>query len=224
MSLHQHRRFRAAVGLAGVVVVATGGLAFAGSASSSGSASPTPATSTSTAAPSASTATRRDAVSEAVKGGQAKNVILLIGDGMGDSEITIARNYAYGAAGKLPGIDALPLTGEYTTYSLNKDTGLPDYVPDSSATGTAWATGTKTYDNAVSVDRFGSPQETLLELAKQKGLKTGDVTTVRDPGRDPGGPGLARDAARLLRPRPRPRPTARPTPSRTAAPARSPSS
>ncbi len=58
-------------------------------------------------------------------------MILLIGDGMGDSEITIARNYAYGAAGKLPGIDALPLTGEYTTYSVNKATGLPDYVPDS---------------------------------------------------------------------------------------------
>ena len=29
----------------------------------------------------------------------AKNVILLIGDGMGDSEITVARNYAEGAAG-----------------------------------------------------------------------------------------------------------------------------
>jgi alkaline phosphatase len=47
----------------------------------------------------------------------ARNVILLIGDGMGDSEITIARNYAYGAAGILPGIDALPVTGQYTTYS-----------------------------------------------------------------------------------------------------------
>ncbi|MDP8972024.1 MAG: alkaline phosphatase, partial [Actinomycetota bacterium] len=31
--------------------------------------------------------------------GEARNVILLIGDGMGDSEITIARNYHLGAAG-----------------------------------------------------------------------------------------------------------------------------
>ena len=43
-----------------------------------------------------------------------KNVILLIGDGMGDSEITAARNFAYGAAGAFPGLDALPVTGQYT--------------------------------------------------------------------------------------------------------------
>ncbi len=115
-------------------------------------------------------------VRSAIDGGTSDNVILLIGDGMGDSEITSARYYQYGAAGRLPGIDALPLTGQYTTYSLTKD-GKPDYVPDSAATGSAWATGTKTYDNAVSVDIAGKPQKTLLELAKAKGYKTGDVTT-----------------------------------------------
>ncbi len=59
----------------------------------------------------------------------AKNVILLIGDGMGDSEITAARNYAQGAGGFFKGIDALPLTGQYTHYSLdkkNRETGLRD--------------------------------------------------------------------------------------------------
>src|SRR6478735_4727817 len=127
-------------------------------------------------------ATRNDgdqtnAVRKAVVGGHAKNVILFIGDGMGDSEITVARNYAEGAAGRFKGIDALPLTGSYTTYSLTKATGLPDYVPDSAATGSAWSTGTKTYDNAVSVNLTGQPQKTLLELAKENGLKTGDVTT-----------------------------------------------
>lgn len=50
----------------------------------------------------------------------AKNIILLIGDGMGDSEITAARNYAEGAGGFFKGIDALPLTGQYTHYALNK--------------------------------------------------------------------------------------------------------
>src|SRR6478752_1715540 len=120
---------------------------------------------------------RTDAVRDAVVGGHAKNIILFIGDGMGDSEITVARNYAEGAAGHFAGIDALPLTGQYTTYSLTRSTGLPDYVPDSAATGSAWSTGTKTYDNAVSVDLHGTPQRTLLELAKLNGLKTGDVTT-----------------------------------------------
>ncbi|MDA1379653.1 alkaline phosphatase [Plesiomonas shigelloides] len=47
-------------------------------------------------------------------------MILLIGDGMGDSEITAARNYANGAGGFFAGIDALPLTGQYTHYALDK--------------------------------------------------------------------------------------------------------
>ena len=114
---------------------------------------------------------------DSIAEGPAKNVILLIGDGMGDSEITSARNYEYGAGGMLPGIDALPLTGQYTTYSLDKS-GKPDYVPDSAATGSAWATGTKTYDNAISVDIEGTPQDTLLELAKANGMKTGNVSTA----------------------------------------------
>jgi alkaline phosphatase len=116
-------------------------------------------------------------VAQAIDSGRARNVILLLGDGMGDSEITSARYYQYGAAGRLPGIDALPLTGQYTTYSLTKQ-GQPDYVPDSAATGSAWATGTKTYDGAISVDITGAPQRTLLELAKAAGLKTGNVSTA----------------------------------------------
>ncbi|MCW2825285.1 MAG: alkaline phosphatase [Aeromicrobium sp.] len=117
------------------------------------------------------------AVQAAIKGGTSDNVILLIGDGMGDSEITSARDYVHGAGGRFPGIDALPLTGQYTTYSLTKD-GKADYVPDSAATGSAWATGTKTYDNAISVDIRGKAQKTLLELAKKRGLRTGNVTTA----------------------------------------------
>lgn len=120
-------------------------------------------------------------IQQEIKRAGAKNVILLIGDGMGDSEITIARNYQYGAAGRLPGLDALPLTGSYTTYSVVKDgadKGKPDYVTDSAASGSAWATGTKTYDGAISVDVDGVQQKTLLELAKANGLRTGNVSTA----------------------------------------------
>ena len=106
----------------------------------------------------------------------ARNVILFIGDGMGDSEITSARNYEYGAGGRLPGIDALPSNGRFTAHSLSRD-GSPDYVADSAATATAWATGTKTHDGAIGVDIDGEPRPTLLELAKKKGLRTGNVTT-----------------------------------------------
>jgi len=117
------------------------------------------------------------ALRQALVGGHARNVILLVGDGMGDSEITVARNYAVGAAGRFAGIDALPVTGQYTTYALTKD-GKPDYVTDSAASGTAWATGTKTYNGAVSVDVTGAPQRSILELARANGLRTGNVTTA----------------------------------------------
>jgi len=127
-------------------------------------------------------------VAAQIKYGKAKNVILFIGDGMGDSEITIARNYLQGAAGTLPGLDSLPLTGQYTTYALHKsndpltdgdDTGKPDYVTDSAASGSGWATGTKTYNGAISVSLDGTTaNQTLLEWAKAAGKKTGDVTTA----------------------------------------------
>lgn len=119
-----------------------------------------------------------DALRASLSESQAKNVILLIGDGMGDSEITIARNYARGAGGFFDGIDALPLTGQYTHYSLHKDSGKPDYVTDSAASGSAWATGTKTYNGAISVDIHEAPQPTLLELAKRAGKATGNVSTA----------------------------------------------
>ncbi len=109
---------------------------------------------------------------------QAKNVILFIGDGMGDSEITSGRNYLYGANGKLPGIDALRYTGSYTHWALSKKTGKPDYVTDSAASGSGWATGTKTYNGAVSVGLDGTPRANLLEMAKAKGMKTGNVSTA----------------------------------------------
>ncbi|KZL31096.1 MULTISPECIES: alkaline phosphatase [Rhodococcus] len=117
------------------------------------------------------------AVRDAVNASGAKNVILLIGDGMGDSEITAARNYAEGAAGSFPGLDALPITGQFTHYALTKD-GKPDYVTDSAASGSAWSTGTKTYNGAISVDIKGQAQSTVLEIAKANGKATGNVSTA----------------------------------------------
>jgi alkaline phosphatase/streptomycin-6-phosphatase len=124
-------------------------------------------------------ADRSDAVRAAIKSGPARNVILFIGDGMGDSEITAARNYAVGPGGRLA-LDTLPLTGAYTTYSVQeKNPQLPDFVPDSAATGTAWATGHKTSNGRISTSA-GDDRDlpTILELAQQRGFRTGDVTTA----------------------------------------------
>ncbi|MFE9904007.1 alkaline phosphatase [Streptomyces achromogenes] len=114
---------------------------------------------------------------DAIKGGKAKNVILLIGDGMGDSEITLARDYTVGANGRL-NMDRFPLTGEYTTYAVHKD-GTPDYVTDSAASGSGWATGVKTVNGRISkTPSSDKAVRTILELAQKNGYATGSVTTA----------------------------------------------
>lgn len=83
----------------------------------------------------------------AIDGGKARNVILLIGDGTAQSEITIARNYEKGADGTFRGLDRLTFTGDKTTYSVQEtNPDLPDYDPESASTATAWSTGLKTAD------------------------------------------------------------------------------
>lgn len=108
-----------------------------------------------------------------------RNVILLIGDGMGDSEITIARNYQYGAAGRLE-MDALPATGSATTYALiEEDPSKINYVTDSAAGGTAWATGRKTSNGRISTEAATNKAlPTILELAQKLGYRTGNITTA----------------------------------------------
>lgn len=107
-----------------------------------------------------------------------RNVILLIGDGMGDSEITMARNYARGGGGYFKGIDALPATGQYTHYSLHKESGKPDYVTDSAASATSFASGVKTYNGALGIDIAGKRHASILALTRKAGMATGNVTTA----------------------------------------------
>ncbi|MGB9095810.1 alkaline phosphatase [Erwinia sp.] len=124
------------------------------------------------------TGDQTDALKASLNSNKAKNVILLIGDGMGDSEITAARNYAEGAGGFFKGIDALPLTGQYTHYALDKKTHKPDYVTDSAASATAWSTGVKSYNGAIGVDVNGKDHPTIMEMAKAAGKATGNVSTA----------------------------------------------
>lgn len=109
---------------------------------------------------------------------RATNVILLIGDGLGDSEITIARNYTVGAAGKLA-LDRLPFTGAMTTFSVKEsDPAKPDYTAESASTATAWSTGSKTADGRISTTALTDQDlPTILELAKRAGFRTGNVAT-----------------------------------------------
>lgn len=110
---------------------------------------------------------------------RARNVIFLIGDGMGEQEIALARNYQVGATGRLT-MDTLPVIGVATTYSLQeKDPTKPDYVTDSAAGATAWTTGHKTSNGRIATAAGTSAiLKTILELAQERGYRTGNVTTA----------------------------------------------
>ena len=120
---------------------------------------------------------RSIALKNSIQNNPVKHVILFIGDGTSDSELTSARNYAEGASGYFKGLDVLPFTGSYTTYSIDQDKTI-NYVTDSAASASAWATGTKTYNGALSVDIHGISHESILSLAKKAGFATGNVTTT----------------------------------------------
>jgi alkaline phosphatase len=109
----------------------------------------------------------------------AGSVILIIGDGMDDHQITIARNYLVGSRGKLL-IDRLPLRS--TAQVLTIDNDNPDkaiYVADSANSATSMATGVVT-----SIGRIGTSAGddkdlvNIVELAHRQGLKTGRVRTA----------------------------------------------
>jgi alkaline phosphatase len=127
-----------------------------------------------------------------------KNVILFIGDGMGEAEVSLARYYAKGAAGRL-NMDSLRFRGDITTYNVSpapQPPYPPNYVPDSAPTGTAWSTGKKTIDGRLSqgpssaTNVPGSNQgfTTYLEIAKARGLSTGNVSTAEITDATPAAP------------------------------------
>ncbi|MDO8188387.1 alkaline phosphatase [Conexibacter sp. JD483] len=127
-----------------------------------------------------------------------KNVILLIGDGMGDSEVTIGRYYGKGAAGRL-NMDRLPFRGSSIHYVLSPGAGpnyAPNYAGDSAPTATAWSTGKRTQDGRVSqgpstaanVPGSNEGYRTYMEMAKAAGKATGNVSTAEITDATPAGP------------------------------------
>ena len=154
-----------------------------------------------------------------------KNVILLVGDGMGHSEVTLGRYYGKGAAGRL-NMDRLAFRGDSIHYVLRPGPGpnyQPNYVGDSAPTATAWSTGKRTQDGRLSqgpssADNVPGPNTgftTYMELARDAGKATGNVSTAEITDATPAAPSshISQRAcqgrptpARPARPRPRPRP------------------
>ena len=105
-----------------------------------------------------------------VKTEKVKNVIFLIGDGMGITQLASARVKAAGASGKLY-IEKMPVTGIQKSHSANQ------LITDSAASGTALATGFKTNNGMIGMTPDGNKVLTILEAEKELGKMTGLIAT-----------------------------------------------
>jgi alkaline phosphatase len=104
-----------------------------------------------------------------------KNIIMVVGDGMGPSYTTAYRIFADDPS--TPEVEQTVfdrlLVGMASTHP-DMDTG---YVTDSAAGATALSSGVKTYNGAIGVDVNKKSVQTVLELAKILGRKTGVAVT-----------------------------------------------
>lgn len=96
-----------------------------------------------------------------------KNIILLIGDGMGLSQVS-AGLYMNGKLN----LEQFPYVGLHKSYPKDKD-----LITDSAAGATAFSCGCKTYNAAIGVKADSSHCKTILEYAEENGLATGLVAT-----------------------------------------------
>ena len=105
-----------------------------------------------------------------------KNVIFLVGDGMGPSFNTAYRYYQNDPSAKSmkPTTFDKYLKGTNRTYPNDPK----ENVTDSAAGATAFSSGHKTYNGAIGVDANKNNVKTVLESAKEKGKSTGLVSTA----------------------------------------------
>ena len=96
-----------------------------------------------------------------------KNIILLIGDGMGLAQVEAAMK-----------VSKETLNLERCTYTgFAKTSSSDEYITDSGAAATAIACGSKTYNGAIGVDSLGNNIKSILTYAEEAGLATGLVAT-----------------------------------------------
>ncbi len=112
-----------------------------------------------------------------------KYIFLFIGDGMSFSQVSITkairrhdkfRLFKKPAYGDQPmAMEQFPVTGVATTFAEDR------YITESSAAGTALATGKKTSCGTVSMNSAHTQDyKTIAEMARDKGMKVGIVSSV----------------------------------------------
>lgn len=102
--------------------------------------------------------------------GTPRNIIFIIGDGMGQGAQRYASLHAHGEPGKLV-MEQMPATGLAQTYSANSDT------TDSAASGTALSSGYKTNNGMVGMNPDQQKFRSIAEAAKASGRSVGIITS-----------------------------------------------
>ena len=114
-------------------------------------------------------------------GNRIKNVILMIGDGMGENHIAMTEQM-YNVSLSM---NTIPQQGYAMTYSASS------LITDSAAGATALATGVKTNNGVIGMvpDENGDlyPAKSITEICRDNGLKTGVITSDKLTGATPGG-------------------------------------
>ena len=105
--------------------------------------------------------------SDKLEDNEIKNVILLIGDGMGVSQVYSAMTVSLDTLN----IERFKYIGFSKTYSID------NYITDSGAGGTALSTGKKTKNGYIAVDSSKKTLKTILEYAEDNNYATGLVAT-----------------------------------------------
>lgn len=98
-----------------------------------------------------------------------KNIIVMIGDGMGPNDIILSEKYSQDLYSFGLAFNDIPYNGFVTTHSL-------DGTTDSAASATALATGTKTKNGYIGIDYLGTDLKNVSEIARECGKKVGIVT------------------------------------------------
>ncbi len=99
-----------------------------------------------------------------------KNIIVLIGDGMGPNDISITEKYAEGVFDFGLILNKLVNAGSVTTKSADNE------ITDSAASATALSTGQKTNNGLIAMAPDSTILKTMAEIARETGKKIGIVT------------------------------------------------
>jgi len=112
------------------------------------------------------------------QGAEPKNVILLIGDGMGPEAVGLAVYYNRFMNGmdKRLNMERLMAAGN-TGYCLTYQYGT--VVTDSASAATALASGVKTRDAIIGKDPDGRSMKNLVDIARQLGKSAGVISNTR---------------------------------------------